>query len=105
MVLAGVELGDVTVVTGEDCKERAQHRSTEVHRNPTGQWGLARKPTPFQSIITMGQIHLELEQLQVTIQNFDKTVGLTSSCVFKMKINVFTEHKLIRELAVKDGQW
>lgn len=47
MVLAGVELGDVTVVTGEDCKERAQHRSTEVHRNPTGQWGLARKPTPF----------------------------------------------------------
>lgn len=37
MVLAGVELGDVTVVTGEDCKWRAQHRSAEVHRNPTGQ--------------------------------------------------------------------
>lgn len=29
MVLAGVELGDVTVVTGEDCKWGAQHRSTE----------------------------------------------------------------------------
>ena len=49
MVLAGVELGDVTVVTGEDCKRRAQHRSTEVHRNPTEQRGLARKPTPFRA--------------------------------------------------------
>lgn len=47
MVLAGVELGDVTVVTGEDCKWRTQHRSTEVHRNPTEQRGLARKPMPF----------------------------------------------------------
>lgn len=49
MVLAGVELGDVTVVTGEDYKWRAQHTSTEVHRNATEPRAtpLARKPTPF----------------------------------------------------------